>query len=69
MKGFFAKLKDFSPKLKVIEIQFLEPQTRWKKPKWCYSIIIVSIAGHVFIEAVLDGKSNQLAQQTINQFR
>ena len=32
MKGFFAKLKDFSPKLKVSEILlFLKPQNRWKK--------------------------------------
>ena len=32
MKGFFAKLKDFSPKLKVSEIMlFLKPQNRWKK--------------------------------------
>ena len=32
MKGYFAKLKDFSPKLKVLEILlFLMPQNRWKK--------------------------------------
>ena len=32
MKGFFAKLKDFSPKLKVSEILlFLKPQNRWKE--------------------------------------
>ena len=32
MKGFFAKLKDFYPKLKVSEILlFLKPQNRWKK--------------------------------------
>ena len=32
MKGFFAKIKDFSPKLKVLEILlFLKPQNRWKK--------------------------------------
>ena len=32
MKGFFAKLKDFSPKLKVSEILLLlMPQNRWKK--------------------------------------
>ena len=33
MKGFFAKLKDFSPKLKVSEILLcLLQQHRWKKP-------------------------------------
>ena len=32
MKELFAKLKDFSPKLKVFEILlFLKPQNRWKK--------------------------------------
>ena len=32
MKGYFAKLKDFSPELKVSEILlFLMPQNRWKK--------------------------------------
>ena len=32
MKGFFAKLKDFSPKLKNSEILlFLKSQNRWKK--------------------------------------
>ena len=32
MKGFFAKLKDFSPKLKVSEILLSsKPQNRWKK--------------------------------------
>ena len=32
MKGYFAKLKDFSPKLKVSEILlFLMPQNRLKK--------------------------------------
>ena len=32
MKGYLAKLKDFSPKLKVSEILFfLMPQNRWKK--------------------------------------
>ena len=33
MKGFFAKLKDFSSKLKVSEILLsLKSQNRWKKP-------------------------------------
>ena len=33
MKGLFAKLKYFSPKLKVLEILlFLKPQNQWKKP-------------------------------------
>ena len=32
MKGFFSKLKDFSPKLKVSEILFFsKSQNRWKK--------------------------------------
>ena len=32
MKGFFPKLKDLSPKLKVSEILLcLKPQNRWKK--------------------------------------
>ena len=29
--GFFAKLKDFSPKLKVSGILFSKPQNRWEK--------------------------------------
>ena len=32
MKVFFAKLKDFPPKLKVSEnLLFLKPQNRWEK--------------------------------------
>ena len=39
MKGFFAKLKDFSLKLKVSEILlFLKPQNRWKKA--CYETLV-----------------------------
>ena len=38
MKGFFAKLKDFSPKLKVSEILlFLKRKTGEKKP---WSILV-----------------------------
>ena len=47
MKGFFAKLKDFSPKLKVSEILlFLKPQNRWEKawPKGqCNRIISLNL--------------------------